>query len=75
MVAMVEKRKVKVIKKGQAEVQQKPVSAKPKSRRAAAREIVENVSEWVAELQARKSHETKKALEQLFGPKPASSGA
>lgn len=68
---MVEKRKVKVIKKGQVEIRSKQISVKSKSKRAAAREIVENVSEWVAELQTRKSLETKKAFEQLFGPNPA----
>jgi hypothetical protein len=70
---MIEKKRIKVIKKGQAEAIAKPKPAKSKSKRAAAREIVANVSEWVAELQARKSRETKQALEQLFATSPTPS--
>ena len=64
---MKEGMKVKVIKKDKI----KPV-AKPKVRstRAAAREMVSNVSNWVNDLQARKRDETKTAIEKFFNQQP-----
>lgn len=60
--------KVKVIKK--AEI--KPQSAKvaPKSKRASARDMVSNVTNWVSDLQARKRDETKTAIEKFFNQQP-----
>jgi hypothetical protein len=62
--------KVKIIKKG-AEIKQKgkPVN-EARSKRAAAREMVANVSDWVSDLQDRKRREARLAFETLFGNKP-----
>ncbi|MCW5958162.1 MAG: hypothetical protein KIT61_16385 [Pyrinomonadaceae bacterium] len=60
------KHKVKVIKKGETRTQPKPVVSEVKTKRAAAREVVANVSGWVSDFQARKREETKLAFEQLF---------
>ncbi|MEP6705169.1 MAG: hypothetical protein ABJB34_10230 [Acidobacteriota bacterium] len=61
--------KIKVIKRDAIKA---PVSAKAltKSKRAAAREVVSNVTSWVSDLQARKRDETKVALEKFFGQGP-----
>jgi len=68
---MIEKKKIKVIKKDQAAAISK--SKPTKSKRVAARQIVANVGEWVAELQARKKQETKQALEHFLASSPAPS--
>ena len=62
--------KVKIIKKG-AEIKQKgkPVN-EARSKRAAARAMVANVSDWVSDLQDRKRHEARLAFDTLFGNKP-----
>ncbi len=63
---MLEKQKIKVIKKGQAVTSPvKPVS-ESKTKRESAREMVSNVSSWVQDFQSRKRDETKMAFEQLF---------
>ncbi len=68
------KGKIKVIKKGEQVVAQKPqprVSAKVQ-----VREMVGNVTTWVSEFQHRKSEEAKTAFEQLFAqPQPQTNGA
>lgn len=64
------KLKVKVIKKGEIREEQKPKFKEIRSKRAAARDMVSNVSGWVNEFQNRKREETKLAIEQLFGPQP-----
>lgn len=62
---MTERGKVKVIKKGQAQVP--AAKAAPiKTARIAAREMVSNVSDWVTDFKTRKSVETKAAIEILF---------
>lgn len=70
---MIEKSKVKVIKKGEiGKAAVSKVPAKPRSKRAAARDIVTNVSTWVQDFQAKRRDETKSAIEQFFGtPQPS----
>lgn len=66
---MTDKTKVKVIKKGSI----KPAKIeKPriKSKRAQARDMVSTVTNWVTDLQVRKSGETKAAIEKLFAVNP-----
>ena len=62
---MINKGKIKVLKKGEIkEAATVPaVEVKPKQ---AAREMVSNVTNWVTEFQNRKREETKIAFEHLF---------
>lgn len=62
---MIDRTKIKVVKKGESKV---IVSKKRKvtSSRAAAREIVSNVTGWVSDLKHRKTIETKAAFDLLF---------
>ncbi len=63
---MMDKGKIKVVKK--LEVRKVTPKVKAiKSSRTAAREMVSTVTEWVSELKIRKSGETKAALDLLFG--------
>jgi hypothetical protein len=64
------KLKVKVIKKGEVRAEAKPKFQEAKRKRAAARDMVANVTGWVSEFQTRKRAETKLAIEQLFGAQP-----
>ncbi|HLM02480.1 MAG TPA: hypothetical protein VK400_15620 [Pyrinomonadaceae bacterium] len=69
------KGKIKVIKKGTqptTAVTEAPQSAEieKKSTKAAAREMVSNVSSWVTEFQQRKRVETRSAIEQFFSQQP-----
>ena len=64
---MKEGMKVKVIKKDEIKPAAKPQVRKT---RAAAREMVSNVTNWVNDLQARKRDETKTAIEKLFNQQP-----
>lgn len=59
--------KVKVIKKAEIKSQTK---IQPKSKRASARDMVSNVTNWVNDLQARKRDETKIAIEKFFSQQP-----
>lgn len=70
---MADKPKVKVIKKGEKRAAQKPIVNETRSKRAAAREIVANVSGWVSDFQSRKRVATKLAIDNLFnsGPRPS----
>ena len=68
---MINKSKIKVVKRAEAVAnrsggrrKKKAVAASP---RAAAREMVSTVTDWVSDLKQRKSGETKAALELLFG--------
>jgi hypothetical protein len=67
---MKEGMKIKVIKRGEIKA---PVKTLTKSKRASAREVVSNVTNWVNDLQARKRDETKVAIEKFFnqGPQPS----
>lgn len=60
-----DKSKIKVVKKTEV-VNLKPKKKKVASKRAAAREIVSNVTDWVTDLKKRKTVETKAALDMLF---------
>lgn len=63
---MINKGKIKIIKK----VEARNMLPKPKavqSSRKAAREMVSTVTEWVSELKVRKHEETKAAFDLLFG--------
>ena len=64
---MKEGMKVKVIKKDEIKTVAKP---KVTSKRASARQMVSNVSNWVSDLQARKRDETKTAIEKFFNHQP-----
>jgi hypothetical protein len=59
--------KVKVIKKGEIK---EPVKIVPKSKRASAREVVSNVTNWVNELHARQRDDAKIAIEKFFNSQP-----
>jgi hypothetical protein len=65
---MKEGAKVKVIKKG--EIKRPTAKVTSKSKRASAREMVSNVTNWVTDLQTRKSDETKIAIEKFFNQQP-----
>lgn len=65
---MKEGMKIKVIKRDA--VKEPPVKNVAKSKRAAAREVVSNVTTWVNDLQARKRDETKIAIEKFFNQTP-----
>lgn len=67
---MTEKLKIKVIKKGSKEPVKSQVTDRPAAKRAAARQVMSNVTNWVSDFQQRKRVETKAALEQLFGQQP-----
>jgi hypothetical protein len=60
-----DKSKIKVVKKEEVRHIRKP--RKNASPRAAAREMVSTVSDWVTDLKARKADETRAALDMLFG--------
>ncbi len=62
---MIDKTKIKIVKKAEA-MTQKPVKRKVASSRVAAREIVSNVTGWVTDLKQRKTVETKAAFDLLF---------
>ncbi len=62
---MIDKSKIKIVKKTEA-VTAKSVKRKVVSSRAAAREIVSNVTGWVSDVRQRKSDETKAAFDMLF---------
>jgi hypothetical protein len=66
---MKEGMKIKVIKRGEIKASA-PEKTVTKSKRAAAREVVSNVTSWVSDLQARKRDETKVAIEKFFNPGP-----
>lgn len=71
---MTAKAKIKVIKKGEIKVVEKPVTVEKKSNQAA-REMVSTVSNWVSEFQQRRRDETKQAIEKFFTPQPQTNGA
>jgi formylglycine-generating enzyme required for sulfatase activity len=64
---MKEGMKIKVIKRGEIKA---PVKTLKKSKRASARDMVSNVTNWVNDLQARKRDETKVAIEKFFNNNP-----
>ena len=64
---MIDKGKIKIVKKLEVRKVKQPKAKTVKSSRHAAREMVSTVTEWVSELKLRKSGETKAALDLLFG--------
>lgn len=67
---MSERSKIKVIKKGKTSsvisTNEEALINDKKSKQAAAREMVSNVTNWVTEFKQRRKTETKKAFESLF---------
>ncbi len=59
--------KIKVIKRDAIKA---PVKTLTKSKRASAREVVSNVTNWVTDFQTRKRDETKVAIEKFFSTVP-----
>jgi hypothetical protein len=69
---MKEGMKIKVIKKDEIKELKAPAKTLVKSKRASARDVVSNVTNWVNDLQARKRDETKTAIEKFFNnPQPS----
>ncbi len=66
---MTTKAKIKVIKKSELKIAEKPVIIEKKSSQAA-REMVSTVSNWVNEFQQRRRDETKQAIEKFFTNQP-----
>lgn len=64
---MKERMKVKVIKKTEVKT---PEKTEVKSKRAAAREVVTTVTNWVSDFQGRKREETKTAIDKFFNNQP-----
>lgn len=62
---MFDRSKIKIVKKAEASTV-KPKKVKKASSRAAAREMVSNVTGWVSDIKQRKAMETRAALELLF---------
>ena len=71
---MTAKAKIKVIKKGEIKLAEKPVVVEKKPNQAA-REMVSTVSNWVNEFQQRRRDETKQAIEKFFPSQPQTNGA
>lgn len=68
------KGKIKVIKKSDLKKRAKVEKKEQKCTKAAGREMVATVSNWVSDFQTRKREETKKAIEQFFSNQPQTSG-
>jgi hypothetical protein len=71
---MTTKGKIKVIKKGTVVKTETPESIDKKTTKAAAREMVSNVTNWVTDFQQRKRTETRQAIEKFFSQHPQTSG-
>jgi hypothetical protein len=67
------KPKIKVIKKNEVKLTEKPAVEKKVSKQAQAREMVSTVSNWVVDFQQRKREETRQAFENLFSGQPKTS--
>ena len=65
--------KIKVIKKNESKPAPAATPVKEVSKKAAAREMVREVSNWVSDFKQRKQEETKLTLEGFFTPSPATS--
>ena len=70
---MIDKSKIKIVKR--ADVPDKKRRKRAERSRTAARKIVSNVTEWVADLKHRKSDGTMAAIDALFGSRPEPSGS
>jgi len=67
---MTDKLKIKVIKKDDLSATNRRTKVANKSKRAAAREAVSTVTNWVTDFQLRKRDETKSAIEKFLVQKP-----
>jgi len=67
---MTVKAKVKVIKRIHITDPQEPMVSEGNSKRAAAREVVSTVTNWVSDFQTRKRDETKAAIDKFLSHKP-----
>lgn len=67
---MIDKARIKVIKKKDLKAAEKPKTKAEKPKQDTARRMVSNVSNWVSDFQKRKRDETKQAFEQLFPKQP-----
>ena len=67
---MTDKPKVKVIKRGEVRTSSGVQKSETRTKRAAAREMVSTVTNWVSDFQGRKRDEAKVAFEQLFSKQP-----
>jgi hypothetical protein len=70
---MTAKPKIKVIKKGEVKLNEKPAVTEKQSKQKQAREMVSTVSNWVNDFQQRKRVETRQAFENLFAAQPKAS--
>lgn len=70
---MTAKAKIKVIKKSDITIVEKPVEKKEETAKASAREMVSNVTNWVNDFQQRRREETKQAIEKFFSQQPQTS--
>jgi hypothetical protein len=70
---MTAKAKIKVIKKSEIKIAEKPVVIEKKSNQAA-REMVSTVSNWVNEFQQRRRDDTKQAIEKFFTNRSQTTG-
>jgi hypothetical protein len=66
---MIDKTKIKVVKRESVNDLKKAGRRVQRSQQAA-REIVNNVTDWVAELKQRKGEEAKAAIDLLFASRP-----
>ena len=62
--------KIRVIKKGSRVARKAAPKNEKRSKRAAARDMVANVSNWVVDFQERKRDEARLAIDQLFSSRP-----
>lgn len=70
---MTDKAKIKIIKKSEVKIAEKPMEKSiviEKKSKQAAREMVSTVSNWVNEFQQRRRDETKQAIEKFFSTQP-----
>lgn len=72
---MIDKNKIKVVKRSEGGDRPKAAGRKKTSPRAAAREMVSTVSEWVADIKQRNTDDARAAFELLFAPKRPLNGS
>lgn len=70
---MLDKTKIKVIKKSTVSSPDMVAVVEPKTTRQAARDAVSTVKNWVSDFQLRKRDETKAAIEKFLVAKPQTS--
>lgn len=70
---MTVKAKIRVIKKGSAELAETPEKVVKNTKKVSKREIVSTVSEWVSDFRDRRRENAKVAFEKLFQGQPQTS--